>query len=177
MYRASLRSLKLAKEAVEKRKSVEIVSELVADEIEASAMCILGAHTCLEAYINSIIQDCCSDYHRVLERMSVTEKWFITPRLMGSSDCFVLNQKPYCDFEQLNSWRNDIAHFAHRWEKVGTVGGLMSKAGKAYSVCNEQNAEKAIAIISEMIGQLALKTKTPKPSWLGPAGLWLKDVI
>jgi len=133
LYRASLRSLKLAKEAVEKRKSVEIVSELVADEIEASAMCILGAHTCLEAYINSIIQDCCSDYHRVLERMSVTEKWFITPRLMGSSDCFV--------------------------------------------VCNEQNAEKAIAIISEMIGQLALKTKTPKPSWLGPAGLWLKDVI
>lgn len=177
LYRASLRSLKMAKEAASKRQPGFLLSNIIMEEMEASAVSILTAHSCLEAYINSIIQDYCTKESKVLSRMNVGQKWFITPRMLGSADCFDLSRRPYIDFMQLNAWRNDIAHFAHQWEKLSAVGGMTSKVGKAFATCNSQNAEKAVDTVREMIRQLSSKTRIPIPRWLNPAGMWLKDVM
>ena len=175
LYRASLRNLKSAKEAAKKR--VAFPFEIVMDEIEYSAICILCSHGCLEAYINSILQDYCSNYISILKGMSVIEKWFMAPRLLGSSDCFILEQKPFADFIELNSWRNSIVHYTHEWKETVPIKGVMGEVSKTFSICNSTNAEKAVKIIHDMIEHLSEKTKIPKPRWLDPGVSWLKDLL
>ena len=168
LYRAALRQLNLAKEAAKERTTEKVAHQKIIDEIEASVMCILCAHCCLEAYINSVIQDHCANYSNIVARMSVVQKWFMTPCLLGSNDCFVLERPPFSEFVKLNSWRNDITHFKHKWEKVARVDGITDKVGRAYAICNASNAQQTVDIVRVMIERLTSKINIPKPMWLEP---------
>jgi flagellin-specific chaperone FliS len=87
LYRAALKQLKLAKEAYEKR-SLQHSSVVIPDEIEASAVCIICSHACLDAYINEIIDDHFPEYSDQLRRMPLMQKWLIVPFILSSKACF-----------------------------------------------------------------------------------------
>lgn len=176
LYRAALRQLKLAKEAYEKRKTSTRPSTIIPDEIEASAVSIVCSHACAEAYINSVLEDHCKTYTKTMSRMNIVGKWFFTPYLLGSGDCFNPKTPPFSDFLQLNGWRNDIAHFRHMWRDVSRVEGITGKAGKSFAICNSINAQRAVDTVQSMIRCLSSKTRVPEPRWLYPGVNWLKDV-
>lgn len=175
LYRSALKNLAEAKKIIEKRKTGEFEAVLIVDEIEASALCILCAVSCLEAYINSIAQEHCPTFWNIFERMGLRQKWLFLPYILGISDCFEIDKEPYKNFIQLIAWRNQITHYKHGLKKPKKFSNRR-QVSKAYWICNVTNAQIAVDTTRAMIERLNEKTLVPRPQWLYKSGEWLRDL-
>ena len=175
LYRSALKNLTEAKEIIEKRKTEEFEAILTVDEIEASALCILCAVSCLEAYINLIAQEYCPTYWNVFERMGVRQKWLLLPYILESRDCFEIDKEPYKSFIKLIAWRNQIIHYKHKLKGPKKFVNRR-QVSKAYWICNATNAQIAVDTTRAMIERLSEKTSVPRPQWLYKSGEWLRDL-
>jgi len=176
LYRSALKNLTEAKKIVEKRKTGEFEAVLIVDEIEASALCILCAASCLEAYINFIAQEYCPTIWDIFERMGFRQKWLFLPYVLGSSDCFEIDKQPFKNFDKLTTWRNQIIHYKHKLEKPKSTANRR-RVSKAYWICNATNARIAVDTMRAMIERLSEKTLIPRSRWLYKSGEWLRDLL
>lgn len=176
LYRSALKNLTEAKKIIEERRAGEFEAVLIVDEIEASALCILCAVSCLEAYVNLIAQEYCPTFWSIFERMGVRQKWMFLPYMLESSDCFAIDKEPYKSFIQLTAWRNQIIHYRHKLKKPKKFANRR-QVSKAYWICNATNAQIAVDTTRAMIERLSEKTSVPRPRWLYKSGEWLRDVL
>lgn len=145
----------------------EIYPIPIAEEIEASAECIVLSAFCLEAYINGFAQDHLDTlWTKDTERMEAAVKWLIIPGLLGKPDCFNRGLQPYQDFKKLIDWRNnDLAHYKHKFtspvslSELGTVSNL-------HAVCNADNSDLAIKTVRMMIERLNTYLGIQPPVWI-----------
>lgn len=156
-----------AREVRQRIDSGDIHPILLAEEIEASAECIVLSAFCLEAYINGFAQDHLGPlWTKDTERMEAAAKWLIIPGLLGKPDCFDKGLKPYQDFKKLIDWRNnDLAHYKHKFTfpvPLGTLGVVSN----LHYVCNADNSELAVKTVRRMIERLNVHLGFPVPGWI-----------
>ena len=91
------------------------------DEKNNAIISVILSWACLEAHINSFIED--TKHHhglgdKELEKMSTQTKYSVIPRLAGCKK-IEKGREPYDSFNILNSLRNNLIHFTSQQESFG----------------------------------------------------------
>lgn len=172
-YRRASRCLEETKKIVEARTRGTPEAISFVDEVEASAACIVFSVLCLEAYVNFLAGEYCKHVWPNPDRVNLHTKWFFIPHVLGSRDCFDLNNPPYANFVEVIKWRNLIVHYEHRFKKPQPINEK-DHASKVYSVCNLRNAQTAFETTASMIRRLSEKTSIPVPTWLERSNDWFR---
>lgn len=146
--------------------SGEVYPTTIAEEIEASAVCIALSVFCLEAYINGFAQDHIPHLVKSIENIDIKAKWLIVPAFLGKPDCFTPSRHPFGYLTKLIQWRNnDLAHFKHQFASPVPLGTL-GTVSNLHAVCNADNSELAIKTVREMIGRLNSYLGFQLPAWI-----------
>ena len=165
-FRAAYRAAGRAREVRKSIDAGEVYPIPIAEEIEASAECIVLSAMCLEAYINGFVQDHLAVQASYVERMELRAKWLLVPAILGNADCFTHGSQPFGNFKQLVTWRNDdLAHYKHEFRFPVSLGNL-GTVSQLHSICNADNSVLAIKTVREMIRELKTCLGFPLPAWI-----------
>ena len=80
-FRAAHRAAGRAREVRKNIDAGEVYPIPIAEEIEASAECIVLSAMCLEAYINGLVQDHLAELASYVERIELRAKWLLVPKV------------------------------------------------------------------------------------------------
>ena len=171
--RSAIRHYNKAKEARSKLFSnpKRIDYDALLDEIENSAMCIISATNCLEAYINYVIKKYLPKESKIFDDTSShRQKWLWVPTALNLPKKFVPEEKPFSDFSNLIRWRNNAIHYMPEYRRArGSVSQVINQF-------NLENAELSIRIIKDMVRMLSEDSNIPLPRWIatnmGSAQYW-----
>jgi hypothetical protein len=172
-YRAAFRNCKLAKMA---RDDVIKTNEVNAihKEVEYSLMTIISAASCLESYINMIIEKypTKSEYRKLKDHK---KKWLLVSRHLNAKHPFEENKQPFSDFDKIVDLRNDAMHYTARFRPpVDNLTPLYDSYRYIYIVYIYIQAELAVKTMDSMIEHLG--SNIPLPKWLmrfrGSIGYW-----
>jgi hypothetical protein len=175
-YRAAIRNYSMAEEARKRQKDPESKDEAIIDEIEYSSMCIISATSCLESYINYIIQKYLPDESSIFdETSSHRQKWLWVPSALDLPFKFHITSPPYKLFSDLVQWRNKAIHHTPQFTKVKIHKSSSYKGSVSYtySVFNLENAKVAIGAVRMMISKLSEGGKIPLPKWFTISPLYI----
>jgi hypothetical protein len=175
-YRAAIRNYNMAEEARKKQKDSESKNETIIDEIEYSAVCIISATSCLESYINYVIQKYLPEESSIFdETSSHRQKWLCVPSALDLPFKFHVTSPPFKLFSDLVQWRNKAIHHIPKFTKVkihksSTYKGSVSYT---YSIFNVENAKVALDVVEKMVSKLSEGGKIPLPKWFTIAPLYI----
>jgi hypothetical protein len=167
-YRAAIRNCKLAKmardEVIKSREHNAILKE-----VEYSLMTIIAAASCLESYINMIIEKYSTkpEYKKLKDHK---KQWLLIGNFLNPENLFKEDKLPFSDFAKIVDLRNDALHYTPKFKPpVGDLTPL-------YDSYRYENAEIALKIIDSMVEHLSENSNIPLPKWLmrfrGPFGYW-----
>lgn len=174
-YRAAIRNYSMAAEARKKQKDPESKNEAIIDEIEYSAMCIISATSCLESYINYVIQKYLPEESSIFdETSSHRQKWLWVPAALDLPSKFHATLPPYKLFSDLVQWRNKAIHHTPQFTKVKIhkSSSYKGSVSHTYSIFNVENAKVALDAVRKMISKLSEGGKIPLPKWFTIAPLY-----
>ncbi len=165
-FHAAQRAAWRAREVRKRINEGEIFPISIAEEIEASAECIVLSAMCLEAYINGFVQDHLPHLAKSLENIDIKAKWLSVPAFLDKPDCFLPNTHPFGYFIKLTQWRNnDLVHYKHKFTSPVPLGTL-GTVSHLHSVCNAENSELALKTVREMIRELNTCLGFLPPVWI-----------
>jgi hypothetical protein len=164
---------KIAKEHRDRAKQVASNDiQNMNDEIDESMISILFSYTCLEAFINTIIEDRLGNDRQRYEGISTEAKWmgvskFLATKKFGKPhSVFSKGDEPFKSFQVLEKIRED--YIVHRPAKFGEV--TQTKYGNTdgtIDVLNCDNAEWACNVVKNIVTKLCENIENP------PAIDWL----
>lgn len=166
LYQSAKDNLSHAQQISSQRIPDPMNQDLLKQEIQYSVMTIISSVNCLEAYINSVLED---HFHANTEaerkyskRLNILNKWYLTPLILGSGRTFDTTVPPFSNFKQINSYRNKIVH----WDAAVASATGSSLPTPAYEQNNVNNANLAVTTIKNLISEFCSLTSKPLPSWL-----------
>ena len=114
-YRSALRNCKLSKQAHNKVLEDGEDASILA-EIEYSLLTIISATTCLESYINMIIDKYPTkpDYKKLSD---LKKKWLLVTNFLNPQNKLDINIQPFLDFVRIVNLRNDSIHYFVDYKK------------------------------------------------------------
>lgn len=155
-YRFALRSLKLSKNAHENFEKSQDQTFALA-EMEYSLITIMASASCLESYINFIIQEYANQYKKLKDHK---KQWFLVCKFLNPQNSFDIQASPYSDFVKVVDLRNDALHYLPEFQSPEGQFTL------AYSKFSYDNAKIAVDIILPMIERLTENSVIPLPRWI-----------
>lgn len=167
-YRAAIRNYSMAEEARKQQNDPETKYEAIIDEIEYSAMCIISDTSCLESYINYIIEKYLPEESKIFDRTSThRQKWLWVPAALNMPFRFSVTMPPYKLFSDLVQWRNNAIHHIPKFTKVKKYKSKSYKGNVSYtySLFNLEHARLAVDVVKKMISKLSEGGKIPLPRW------------
>ena len=169
-FRAAIRNLQKAKLAREKLVTNPRDQTALLDEIEAAAMCLISATSCLESYINGVIARYLPDEAETFRRASLRQKWLWVPAALNLPVRFKPGEEPFKDFSYLVELRNSAIHHEPVYQRA------RNQFSRTYSQLNLENAQIAVKTIVSMVSVLSRESSIPLPAWLrrglGSAEFW-----
>ena len=139
---------------------------LLKNEIQFSASTIIASINCLEAYINSILENHFRSQPKEVKEyargLRIKTKWYLAPLILGNPNTFDVTTSPFVNFRHLNSYRNEVIH----WDAVVPTPQSGRYPIPALRNLNVRNAELAVRTIKEMINTFCTFTGLTLPSWL-----------
>jgi hypothetical protein len=167
-YRAALRNCKLAKRWYEEYlKTSE--QNAMHKEIEYSLMAIISSDSCLEAYINMVIElyPTKPEYKKLKDHK---KQWSLVSKVLNPTNPFDEKTPPFSDFSKVVDLRNDALHYVVKYKTP--VGDL----SPIYHMYSYENAQLSVNVIDPMIDRLSENSNVPMPRWLsrfrGAFGYW-----
>jgi hypothetical protein len=183
-YRSAIRSLEKASTARKQEKDPQKEHDALIDEVEYSAMCIIASVTCLESYINFVIDKYVTPEMKSIfeESMNLRQRWLLVPLVLQLPFRFNGAEDPFKAFSELVSRRNRAIHYqaVFRNTYIHKTSEYKGSGSHTYSEFNLENSKKAIRIIRQMVSKLSEDGKVPVPAWLDgwrEARYILKDLL
>ena len=100
---------------------MELIDKL--DNIyQERASAIVFACSCLEAFINGLIQEHFPSLWKGVEQLPVTAKWQLFLWLKGKRNVFVPSRQPYQTLLEVVRSRNSLVHFKSEYHKAALHG-------------------------------------------------------
>lgn len=139
--------------------------ELNAEIGKYSRVIVVFCALAIEAFINDYaINHFSKSYlEKYLDKLDLMSKWIVIPRLVTGSQLDAGSQ-PLQDLDWLIRQRNELVHFKSRTVKASEFSGV--------KFFREQDAEKAISTVKNIVLELHNIDKTANETWLYHNDTW-----
>ena len=122
-------------------------------------MTIISAITCLESFINMIIDKYPTkpEYKKLKD---IKKKWRLVNNFLNKQNQLIEGQLPFSDFAKLVDLRNDSVHyFVNHKDVLNDFVPIYNEYGYA-------NSKLAVGILDKMIENISSSSSVPLPRWL-----------
>lgn len=142
-------------------------SDIIIEIDKCSRIVIIFCALSLEAFINDYAIDRTSKSYlkKYLDKLDLYSKWVVIPRLLTGSKLDT-GAQPMQDLDWLIKQRNRLVHFKSETAEVSKIGDEIN------FFYREQEAQKAIDTVKNIVLALHKIDKTANETWLHYEGEW-----